>query len=157
MIKKITRTSKNLGEIIWESVLEKFANAKTKKEIESFFGILMTSQERESVARRLAVLSLIDKGLHYREIGEKLWVSPVTISTIKKSILSRDYKSHHQLRKEKSVLKNNNIENKLVEESAFSQWLDHISFLIENSPQISGPRWRFLRYNPTLPKKYRHR
>jgi len=156
MAPKITKTSKNLGEIIWESVLEKFSNAKTQKEVESFFDSLITSQERENIARRLAVLSLVDKGLHYREIGEKLWVSPVTISTIKKSILSRDYKSHHQLRKERSVLANNNIENKFVGESAFSQWLDHISFLIENAPQINGPRWRFLRYNPTLPKKYRH-
>src|SRR3989344_3609453 len=87
-MEKLIRTPKNLEKLIWDELLREFNKAKSLKEIDRLFDILTTAQERETIARRLATLSLIRKGLSYKEISRRLWVSPITISRIKKSIIS---------------------------------------------------------------------
>ncbi|MBI2024967.1 MAG: hypothetical protein HYT03_02700 [Candidatus Harrisonbacteria bacterium] len=153
---KPIRTSKGLKDIIWEKILEEFSKAKSTRELGGLFNALLTDQERESVARRLAALSLVKKGHSYKSIGEKLWISPVTISTVKKTILAnQEYKSRYALNRDrKTKILHSEVKNQ-KSESIFSEWLDHLAFILENPPQISGPRWNFLKYNPTLPKKYR--
>jgi len=41
--------------------------------------------EKKRIANRVAVLALVRGGKSYRKIGEILWTSPVTVSTIKKN------------------------------------------------------------------------
>ena len=71
-MEKLIRTSKNLEKLIWDELLREFNKAKSLKEIDRLFDILTTAQERETIARRLATLSLIRKGLSYKEISRKL-------------------------------------------------------------------------------------
>ena len=144
---KIIRTSKNLEKLIWDELLQEFNKAKSLKAIDRLFNILTTAQERETIARRLATFSLIRKGLSYKEISRRLWISPLTISTIKKSILNNNgYKSYYWSKIGNLKELKLNRRPLPVSRSAFDGWLDHIAFLIENAPQKSGPRWKYLNY-----------
>jgi uncharacterized protein YerC len=146
-MKKIIRTSQDVEKLIWQKLLEEFSATKSPKEAEQLLNILMTAQERETIARRLGVISLIKKGFSYKRISEKLWVSPVTISTIKKSILGNSgYKSYHWIKKDNSKKSKFNNDSKGAAESALAAWFNHIAFMLENAPRKSGPRWKFRNY-----------
>ena len=146
-MEKIVRTPKNLEELIWEGLLQEFNRTKSLKEIDRLFDILTTAQERETIARRLAVFSLIRKGLSYKEISKKLWVSPLTISTIKKSIINNSgYKSYHWLKRSKAKKLKLDRRPMPVLNSVFDDLFDHAALFIENAPRKSGPRWKFLNY-----------
>ncbi len=47
---------------------------------------LLSEDEKGMVAKRLAAINLIRSGKSYREIGKILWMSPSTVSAIKKSM-----------------------------------------------------------------------
>lgn len=155
MKRKLIRTAKDLEKLIWDKVLEEFSKAKSTKEIDGLLNNLLTSQERENIARRLAVFSLIRKGQSYRKISEKLWVSPVTISVIKKTIFgNRGYHSRSEFDRDRKIQKVISGNDSTEPESMLSELLDYIEFVIATIPQKNGLRWRFLTTNRTMPKKY---
>ncbi len=154
---KIIRTANNLEQVIWKEVIEKFAKAKNAEEIDQLFNSLMTFQERETVARRLAVLALVKKGFSYKQISEQLWVSPVTISVMKKSFFDQQgYQSYREM-KNGHPSKPMGVSSDSPQESAFSKWLDYVAIVSEGFLDMTAPRWKFLSYNSTLLKKYRKR
>ncbi len=67
--------------------------------------LLITSHERRDLINRAAAIDRIISGKGYREIGDELWLSPQTISVIKKAINERAYRSYlersHKERKKK--------------------------------------------------------
>jgi Trp operon repressor len=80
----------------WRKILE-------SKELLS---LLITSHERRDLVNRAAAIDRIISGKSYQEIGEELWLSPQTISVIKKAISERAYRSylersHKERRKKK--------------------------------------------------------
>ena len=84
----------------WEDYLWKeFLKIASNKKLELFLNSLLTNQEKRNIIRRLAVISLFKKGMNYRQIGEILWLSHNTISSIKKSIKSGEYKSYFEISK----------------------------------------------------------
>ena len=56
--------------------------------------LLATSHERRDVIMRAAALEGLASGKSYREIGEELWLSPQTISGIKKAASEKNYRSY---------------------------------------------------------------
>ena len=156
MIKrKNIRTAKNLGEEIWLHVIESFHKDDTKEAVKQLFNNLLTDFEKDDIARRLAIISLVRQGKSYSEISKKLWVSPVTISSIKKSLISKSgYKSRQDFERERNNKTLKISSNAQSEPSWLDDFFDRIEFLIATFPQISGQRWRFLHCNRTLPKKY---
>ncbi len=60
---------------------------------------LITEYERRILVLRGAVITRLNSGKSYREISKELWLSPQTISSIKKSINKKDYKSYRALEK----------------------------------------------------------
>ncbi len=56
--------------------------------------LLITSHERHNLVRRLAAMDRLISGKSYREIGKELWLSPQTISAVKKAITKRAYRSY---------------------------------------------------------------
>ncbi len=59
-------------------------------------GALATSSERHNLVMRAAAIDRIDSGKKYRQIAEELWLSPQTISSIKKVMHESDYRSYRQ-------------------------------------------------------------
>jgi len=77
--------TKNLENYFWlkfcENV-EKSSSERTARILNS----LLSVDEKGMIAKRLAAVKLIRLGKSYKEIGKILWMSPSTVSAIKKSM-----------------------------------------------------------------------
>ena len=81
---------------VWMRVAECLASAESSEDIDEFLSMVMTKNERDQIVNRFAAIALLRDGKSYREIGELLWLSPQTISAIKKSFKVRGrYTSRH--------------------------------------------------------------
>ncbi len=56
--------------------------------------LISTSSERHDLVMRAAAINALISGKSYREIGKELWLSPQTISGIKKALDENSYKSY---------------------------------------------------------------
>lgn len=90
------RAAKQWSEKLWNELIAKIAKLNSEKEVKNILEKLITEDEKSMILRRLAVIALIQSGNSYRAIGEILWLSPNTISTMKKNILGghANYKSY---------------------------------------------------------------
>lgn len=68
----------------WEKVLES----------KDLLRLLVTAHERHDLVLRATALDSISAGKSYKQIGEELWLSPQTISSIKKTINEKSYRSY---------------------------------------------------------------
>lgn len=82
---------KEWEEACWKEIL------KSAKLLES----LATSRERHNLVMRAAVINHFKSGKTYKQIGEELWLSPQTISAIKKAIKETSYQSYRERGKTK--------------------------------------------------------
>ncbi len=57
---------------------------------------LMSPYERRILVMRAAIVHRVHLGKSYREIGDELWCAPQTVSSIKKSLKERQYRSYWQ-------------------------------------------------------------
>jgi len=75
---------------------EEWENACWRKVSESkeLLRLLITSYERHNLVMRAAALQGLASGKSYREIGKELWLSPQTVSGIKKAASERTYRSY---------------------------------------------------------------
>lgn len=121
---------------VWEKFLENIKKDSSEKATK-FLNRLLTNNEKKIIIKRLLTLSLINKGKSYRKIGEILWISPSTISSLKKSVLSG---LCYDGRKKPSN-KNKKFSGKIKESSLFDYWLN-----FPVPPMIGKGRWKFLNY-----------
>jgi hypothetical protein len=56
--------------------------------------LLVTSHERRDIVRRAIALQQIVSGKSYRQIGKELWLSPQTVSVLKKAVSEKSYRSY---------------------------------------------------------------
>ena len=75
-------------EDLWEKLADKIAKTESPKEVRNILENLVSKDEKKMILRRLAILALVTAGKSYQEIGEILWTSSQTISTLKKNALS---------------------------------------------------------------------
>ncbi|MEK7547052.1 MAG: Trp family transcriptional regulator [Patescibacteria group bacterium] len=133
----LTRWEEN----VWSKFLDNIEKASSKKEIAELLDNLLSSNEKILISKRLAAMALIKNGKSYREIGKILWISPGTVSALKKSVyLAANYKSNRYY-----AGKNRNEKIKRIKEippqTIFDYW---INFPI---PKKTGKgRWKFLSY-----------
>lgn len=80
---------------VWSEIVNYLATAKSQKDFKQILGKLLSEDEKRVIVNRVAVLALVKSGKSYSEIGGALWVSPVTISTVKKNFWDKSghYKS----------------------------------------------------------------
>lgn len=86
-------TGKGWEEKIWLKFLEDIGNAGHSHKTIKFLNSILTANEKKLISKRLAALALIRSGKSYKEVGRILWISPSTVSGLKKSIYSV-YKSN---------------------------------------------------------------
>lgn len=58
--------------------------------------LLVTGYERRNLVMRAATLAGLASGKSYLEIGQELWLSPQTVSSIKKAITEEIYRSYRE-------------------------------------------------------------
>jgi TrpR-related protein YerC/YecD len=87
------------------NLFEAILSLKTVKEAESFFRDLCTIDEIKAMSERWQIVKMLEKGVTYREIAEKLNVSTTTVSRVAlwlnngvggyRSVLDKLKNSHH--------------------------------------------------------------
>ena len=68
--------------------------------------LIITPHERHDLVMRVAALNFLETGKSYRQIGRELWLSPQTISGIKKSSKEGGYRSYSERSKKERKPKN---------------------------------------------------
>lgn len=83
------KSRKEWEDYIWLKIINDLKELKSEKEIDGFLRNLLGFGERKMIIKRAVAISLIKQGKKYRDMGEILWISPSTISSIKKNIKNR--------------------------------------------------------------------
>ena len=80
------------------SLRKEWENACWQKLLKSgnLLPLLATPNERHNLIMRAAAMERINSGEKYRQIAEELWLSPQTISSIKKAVSENSYKSYRE-------------------------------------------------------------
>lgn len=91
---------------IWKKIEEKLSGADSTGEVGDILNLLLTAHEKRQIIKRVSAISLLGQGKSYGEIGELLWLSPQTISAIRKSMRSgagyvSGYGKHKKLERNK--------------------------------------------------------
>ncbi|TRZ64761.1 MAG: hypothetical protein D4Q79_00880 [Spirochaetia bacterium] len=72
--------------VCWRKILE-------SKEL---LNLLITSNEGHNLVMRAVVMEGLFSGKSYKQISEELWLSPQTISSIKKALKEKAYRSYRE-------------------------------------------------------------
>lgn len=130
----------NKDNYLWLKFLENVKNSKPETTAK-IFNSLLSVDEKEVIAKRLAAINLIREGKSYKEIGKILWMSPSTISAIKKSIIdaagyqSGDFYANQSKKEKERKIK------PLPERTIFDYWANF------PFPESRGKgRWKYLNY-----------
>ncbi len=83
-------------EAAWHALITYFATLQKPKDIDAMLRILITSHERSLFMRRMTAINRILEKKTYQEIGEELFLTAQTVSTIKKALRSEHYRSYHE-------------------------------------------------------------
>ncbi len=81
---KLFATRKEWEEACWQKIVDS----------PEIIGLLAAASERHNLVLRVAAMNELLVGKSYREIGDSLWLSPQTISGIKKILDGEKYKSY---------------------------------------------------------------
>lgn len=93
---------KGWEEKIWKKFLEDIEDAGHDHKTAKFLDNILTTSEKKIISKRLAALVLIKSGKSYRDIGKMLWISPATVSALKKSVCGESYYQSSRFYAEKS-------------------------------------------------------
>ena len=63
---------------------------------EDLLQMLVTPHERHNLVARAAAMDELISGKRYRQIAEELWLSPQTISSVKRAIKEDSYRSYRE-------------------------------------------------------------
>ena len=85
---------------IWKKIVSELPKANSVQEIEKLLDMLLTAYEKKQIIKRASAISLLKQGKSYNEIGKLLWLSPQTISAIRKSLRTQaGYISRYMMNK----------------------------------------------------------
>jgi uncharacterized protein YerC len=79
----------------WEILTERLVKVTNLAELKEILQFLLSPHERHTLTYRALAASRIQSHISYSEIGQELWLSPQTISALKKSLIEGEYKSSY--------------------------------------------------------------
>ncbi len=135
------KSRKEWSDAVWHKLLKDIKNPSLSVALDSLLG----AYEKQIIVNRLAALSLIKDGKTYKQIGEELWLSPTTISSLKKTLannFSKEYQSQRAIKNKRNKQNAVRIQRETVEWSPF--W-NRVDFYLENFPRKNGPRWKWVK------------
>ena len=130
-----TEENKKLEEKVWQEFLNKLRHAISSKNSEEILETLLSSYEKKELARRLAIISLLNEGKTYRRISEILGVSHQTIRAVKKCVLENSSKFYNPYRRKE----------KKIKPLPGISLIEDLAEILSKAPAYKGKgRWRFL-------------
>jgi DNA-binding NarL/FixJ family response regulator len=87
------KTRKQWEESAWLELVM-WCTKSDPKLVHTLLDSITSSSERRHIIKRAIAVDRIHHGASYRDIGEELWLTPQTISSIKKGLVSHTYKSN---------------------------------------------------------------
>jgi uncharacterized protein YerC len=81
---------------VWQMLVVRFASLRHPVELAATLNTLITPKQRRELVQRAVALERLFVGTSYRAIGRELWLSPQTISIIKKAVCERRYRSYYE-------------------------------------------------------------
>ena len=122
----IGRQAEKWQEQLWKKLLYRIAQVHSKEVVEYILKKLLSDHEKRILLKRLAVIALIKSGRSYREISEILWLSPNTVSMIKKNFFDStlQHVSYYASRKKKVRLDGKQAFSKSFNDSVFVEIID---------------------------------
>jgi len=130
-----TEENKKLEEKVWQEFLNKLRHAISSKNSEEVLETLLSSYEKKELARRLAIISLLNEGKTYRRISEILGVSHQTIRAVKKCVLENSSKFYNPYRRKE----------KKIKPLPGISLIEDLAEILSKAPAYKGKgRWRFL-------------
>jgi|SRR3989344_3896816 len=76
----------------WKVLVKRLATL-SERELDRVLKIIVSPQEQSRIVRRAGVLKMLGGRKSYSAVGEAFWISPQTISALRKSIRENAYKS----------------------------------------------------------------
>ena len=136
------KSRKEWEEFIWQKFTERLKNTKTSEQLKEILESVLGSREKNFMIKRLIAIALISQNKTYREIGEIIWLSPNTISSVKKNLFRKSIYSGYK----KSDIKFDKNNKKKISKK---EWADAALDLLNLFDRIPLPpmgkgRWRFL-------------
>lgn len=126
---------------IWEKFLENIRRSKSEQKFKEFFNSLLSASEKKIIINRLIAISLIAQGKTYRQIREVVWVSPNTISALKKMLKKHSEYQNNPLLNRRNKTNKTERTRGISPNTIFDYWLNF------PWPAYTGKgRWRFLNY-----------
>ncbi|MEK7640472.1 MAG: Trp family transcriptional regulator [Patescibacteria group bacterium] len=137
-------------EFLWGGIVEKLLRSNSAAEIKKMLGLMISPKEREFILKRITVPLLLADGLTYSQISELLWLSPTTISTIKKNL--RDpkglYLSSRKFLHQKRKYSGRAEYFETKQEKFWSSlWKDISELRLGGAYTDASQRWNFLKHN----------
>ncbi len=131
---------KDWEDFIWEEFAQTLLGLNSKKQITGLLNSVISKKEKNFIIKRLIAIQLINQGKSYSEISRILWISPNTISSIKKCL-------NNQTVYQSKKIKGENIKNKRTKR--FDESAEEILRYWKKFPfpaKIGKGRWKFLNY-----------
>lgn len=83
---------------LWSQFIKRLAKIDSEEEMNRVLEGFVSNHEKKAILKRMAILTLVESGRSYQEISEILWLSPNSVSTVKKNFLTNEntggYKSY---------------------------------------------------------------
>ncbi len=86
---------KEWEEHAWNSLLS-YLHKLTSAELKSFIQIVASPRERHDILMRATAIDRLQKDAAYRTIGKELWLTPQTVSAIKRALIEGQFKSYKE-------------------------------------------------------------
>lgn len=147
------KSRKEWREFIWLEFLREVKKTKSEEQFKEILESVLSAKEKNLIINRLMAAALIKNGKTYREISELLWLSPNTISAIKKNLLR---KSFYQGYRGRPIVIDKKLKKKITIEDLGDASIDLLNainaVLNKFLPPITGKgRWGHL--SPPTPRR----
>jgi Trp operon repressor len=83
-------------EAVWDVFIGYLASQDRKNALITLLDVLITEPEQRRLIHRIAAVDRILAGEKYRTIGKELWLTRQTLTSIKKALIERRYRSYRE-------------------------------------------------------------
>jgi len=150
------KSRKEWEEYVWKKIVADLAEIDSSQRIDQFLNMLLTAHEKKQVINRASAISLLKQGKSYSQVGEILWLSPNTISAIRKSMRGQKEYMSRYMRNKKLEKKQKPLSKEELDQLLFTAKVS--AFFTLPPPPLPHPRLsRLLGIDDQFSRKQRYK